>query len=71
MLELLSVFNPEHINIVRFFEWFEHKGLACLAFEMLDGSPYDLLEERDWKPLSLNEIRPIAQQVKTVVIWKQ
>ncbi|XP_071331170.1 homeodomain-interacting protein kinase 1-like isoform X2 [Trachinotus anak] len=38
-------------------------GQTCLAFEMLDKNLYDLLQERDWKPLSLNEIRPIAKQL--------
>lgn len=69
MLELLSVLNPDRTNIVKFFEWFEHQGQTCLAFEMLDRSLYDLLQERDWKPLSLSEIRTIAKQVCIFVKW--
>ncbi|XP_044067098.1 homeodomain-interacting protein kinase 2-like isoform X2 [Siniperca chuatsi] len=63
MLEVISVLNPDHTNVVKFFERFEHMGLTCLAFEMLDRSLYELLQERDWKPLSLNEIRPVAKQL--------
>ena len=69
MLEVISVLNPDHINVVRLFELFEHMGQTCLAFEMLDGCLYDLLQERDMKPLSLNKIWPIAKQVCIIVRW--
>ncbi|KAK9529785.1 hypothetical protein VZT92_013859 [Zoarces viviparus] len=63
ILEVISVLNPDHNNVVKFFERFEHMGQTCLAFEMLDRSLYDLLYERNWKPLALNEIRIIAKQL--------
>ncbi|KAK9515740.1 hypothetical protein VZT92_026365 [Zoarces viviparus] len=63
ILEVTSVLNPDHTNVVKFFEQFEHMGQTCLAFEMPDRSLYDLLYERDWKPLALNEIRIIAKQL--------
>ncbi|XP_031732804.1 homeodomain-interacting protein kinase 1-like [Anarrhichthys ocellatus] len=63
ILEVISVLNPDHTNVVKFFERFEHMGQTCLAFEMLDRSLYDLLYERDWKPLALKEIRIIAKQL--------
>lgn len=63
MLKAISVLNPDLIKVVKFFEQFEHMGQTCLVFEMLDRSLYDLLQERNWKPLSVNEIRPIAKQV--------
>ncbi|XP_039979246.1 homeodomain-interacting protein kinase 1-like [Xiphias gladius] len=65
MLEILSVLDPVKKNVVRFFEKFYHKGHTCLVFEMLDRCLYQLLEERDWKPLSLCEIRPITHQLLT------
>ncbi|XP_038586225.1 homeodomain-interacting protein kinase 1-like [Micropterus salmoides] len=71
MLEIISVLNPDHINVVKFFERFEHMGQTCLAFEMLDRNLYELLQERDWKPLSLKEIRPISKQVCIILIWNQ
>lgn len=66
MLELVSVLDPVKKNVVQFLERFEHEGCSCLAFEMLDRSLFKLIKDRDSEPLSLSEIRPIAQQVKTV-----
>ncbi|KAK9528772.1 hypothetical protein VZT92_012917 [Zoarces viviparus] len=63
ILEVISVLNPDHNNVVKFFERFEHMGQTCLAFEMLDRSLYDLLCERDWKPLALKQIGIIAKQL--------
>lgn len=71
LLEALQVLNPDHTNIIKFFEWFEHMGHICISFEMLDWSLYDLFQEQDWKPLSLNEIQPRAKQVCIIVIWNQ
>ncbi|TMS15591.1 Homeodomain-interacting protein kinase 1 [Larimichthys crocea] len=31
MLEHISVLNPDHTNVVKFFEWFDHMGQTCLA----------------------------------------
>ncbi|XP_044231449.1 homeodomain-interacting protein kinase 4-like isoform X1 [Thunnus albacares] len=63
MLEVVSVLDPVKKNIVWFFERFEHEGHTCLAFEMLDRSLYQLITERHRNPLSLSEIRPIAEQL--------
>lgn len=63
MLKLISSLNPDHTNMVKFFEQFQHKGKLCLAFEMLDVSLYDFLRERKWQPLPVSKIRPIAHQV--------
>lgn len=63
MLEKISSLDCDQSNVVRFIERFEHKGLTCLAFELLDMSLFDLLKSRDWKALAPCEIRPIAQQV--------
>ncbi|XP_035024839.2 homeodomain-interacting protein kinase 3 [Hippoglossus stenolepis] len=49
--------------MVKFFEQFQHMEQTCLVFEMLDRSLYDLLEQREWEPLPLHEIRPIAKQL--------
>lgn len=65
MLEYLNKFDPDQYNFVKFFEQFQHGGFTCLVFEMLDCDLYDLMQERHGIPLSLVEIRPIAQQVQT------
>uniref|UniRef100_A0A665TKU9 Protein kinase domain-containing protein n=1 Tax=Echeneis naucrates TaxID=173247 RepID=A0A665TKU9_ECHNA len=63
MLKAVSVLDPNKKNIVRFLDDFRYHDHSCLAFEMLDMSLWDLLKERQWKPLSLNEIRPVAHQL--------
>ncbi|XP_051805695.1 homeodomain-interacting protein kinase 3-like [Acanthochromis polyacanthus] len=63
MLKEISVLNPDLTNVVKFLEQFEHIGHTCLAFEMLDRSLYDLIHEKNYQPLSLQEIRPIAKQL--------
>ncbi|XP_034074382.1 homeodomain-interacting protein kinase 1-like [Gymnodraco acuticeps] len=63
MMEVISVLNPDHSNMVKFFEQFEHLGQTCLAFEMLDKCLYQIMLERFWIPLSLNEILTIAEQL--------
>ncbi|XP_055022173.1 homeodomain-interacting protein kinase 1-like isoform X2 [Boleophthalmus pectinirostris] len=63
MMEELSVLDPSHTNIVCFVEQFEVMGLHCLAFEMLEVDLYSFMSNRNWVPLQLNEIRPIAHQL--------
>ncbi|XP_059202267.1 homeodomain-interacting protein kinase 1-like [Centropristis striata] len=68
MLEAVSILDSEKKNVAQFFEKFEHNGQTCLAFELLDRSLHDLLNDRDCMPLSLTEIRPIAQQLLTAFV---
>uniref|UniRef100_A0A671Y066 Protein kinase domain-containing protein n=1 Tax=Sparus aurata TaxID=8175 RepID=A0A671Y066_SPAAU len=63
MLEAIKALDPEKDNIVRFIEGFRFDDLSCLAFEMLDKSLFDLMRERRFMPLSLNEIRPVIHQL--------
>uniref|UniRef100_A0A3Q3B6P8 Protein kinase domain-containing protein n=1 Tax=Kryptolebias marmoratus TaxID=37003 RepID=A0A3Q3B6P8_KRYMA len=55
--------DPDKNNIVRFYSCFKYKTCFCFEFELLDISLYDFMERREWKPLSVAEIRPIAQQM--------
>ncbi|KAI3370483.1 hypothetical protein L3Q82_025247, partial [Scortum barcoo] len=59
MLKMISVLNPDHTNVVKFVEHFEHMGQTCLVYEMLDTCLYGVLQGH-WKPLSLTEVQPIA-----------
>uniref|UniRef100_A0A665VNH8 Protein kinase domain-containing protein n=1 Tax=Echeneis naucrates TaxID=173247 RepID=A0A665VNH8_ECHNA len=63
MLELIRSLDPEKSNIVTFIDSFRFNDLSCLAFEMLDMSLWDLMNERDWEPLSLHEIRSVTHQL--------
>ncbi|KAF3842403.1 hypothetical protein F7725_024354 [Dissostichus mawsoni] len=61
MLKRIHGLDPN--NLVRFVESFVHKGYSCLAFERLDMNLHELLNDRPGDPLSLEEIKPIAQQL--------
>uniref|UniRef100_A0A665TI28 Protein kinase domain-containing protein n=1 Tax=Echeneis naucrates TaxID=173247 RepID=A0A665TI28_ECHNA len=63
MLKAVSVLDPNKNNIVRFIDDFTFHGHFCLAFEMLDMSLLDLLKKRQWKPLNLNQLRPVTHQL--------
>ena len=63
MLQAVRGLDPEKHNIVRFKESFRFNDLSCLAFERLDKSLFDLMRERRFLPLSLNEIRPVIRQL--------
>lgn len=63
MLELIRKLTPNCKNLVKFFEHFEYTGQTFLVFEMLDGDLCDLIRERGYEPLALEEIRPIVKQV--------
>ncbi|XP_077460845.1 homeodomain-interacting protein kinase 2-like [Stigmatopora argus] len=63
MLNMVSVLNPDHANIIKFFERFEYMGHTCLVFEMLDCHLFDLLTGREWEPMRLSEIRSVAKQL--------
>ncbi|KAF3704181.1 Homeodomain-interacting protein kinase 1 [Channa argus] len=63
ILEALLDVDPDKKNIIKFMGSFRFHELPCLIFEMLDKSIWDLMQERNWAPLSLNEIRPITQQI--------
>uniref|UniRef100_A0A3Q3MLF6 Protein kinase domain-containing protein n=1 Tax=Mastacembelus armatus TaxID=205130 RepID=A0A3Q3MLF6_9TELE len=62
MLEAIRSLDTEKKNIIKFIEDFKCHDCSCLAFEMLDKSLWDLMEE-EGMPLSLNEIRPVTQQL--------
>ncbi|CAJ1053025.1 homeodomain-interacting protein kinase 1-like [Xyrichtys novacula] len=67
MLQMITL-HPVASNVVNLYESFEHKGQTCLAFEILDRDLIQLLGDRQYKPLSLNEIPPIAQQLLTAFV---
>ncbi|XP_031156224.1 homeodomain-interacting protein kinase 2-like [Sander lucioperca] len=62
MLTKIRALDPEKKNLVRFIDNFMFQDASCLAFEMLDRSLWDLLNQRQ-TTLSLHEIRPITQQL--------
>lgn len=69
MLQLIGLLNPDRNNFVRFFEEFQYMGRTCLVFEILEKNLNDLIKERNNQPLSLREIRPVAKQVRNIIVW--
>ncbi|XP_056138876.1 homeodomain-interacting protein kinase 1-like [Lampris incognitus] len=65
MLKVVSSLDPDTHNIVRFHEGFFYRGLTCLVFEQLHMSLLDYMRQTHFRPLSLNEIRPITVQLAT------
>uniref|UniRef100_A0A3Q1BU01 Protein kinase domain-containing protein n=1 Tax=Amphiprion ocellaris TaxID=80972 RepID=A0A3Q1BU01_AMPOC len=59
----LKQLDADTHNVVKFIEHFEYKGRFCLIFELLDLNLVHYMESRDWRPLDVAEIRPIAQQM--------
>uniref|UniRef100_A0A8D3AZG1 Protein kinase domain-containing protein n=1 Tax=Scophthalmus maximus TaxID=52904 RepID=A0A8D3AZG1_SCOMX len=63
MLGKIRALDPDRHNIVKFIEKCQYGELPCLVFEMLDISLSDLIEERERRALSVNELRPVTQQL--------
>eukprot|EP00064_Thunnus_orientalis_P000273 superscaffoldBa00000014_g273 len=63
MLQTIRTLDPERKNLVRFIDNFKFQGLSSLAFELLGKSLWDLMKEREWMPLTHNEIRPVTRQL--------
>ncbi|XP_054891856.1 homeodomain-interacting protein kinase 2-like [Poeciliopsis prolifica] len=63
ILRKILQLDPDKNNLLKFIESFKYKGYLCLAFEILDVSVFDFIKSRGFEPLSLSEIRVIAQQL--------
>ncbi|XP_056877498.1 homeodomain-interacting protein kinase 2-like [Takifugu flavidus] len=59
----LQRLDPEICNIVQIHAAFFDRGYFCFVFEYLDKSLFDFMEENDFRPLPLNAIRFIVQQL--------
>lgn len=67
MLRKVNMLDPDKTNIITFIESFTYLDRSYMVFEMLDKSLEALLTEKPGRRLSLNEIRPIAQQLLTAL----
>ncbi|XP_042340031.1 homeodomain-interacting protein kinase 1-like [Plectropomus leopardus] len=63
-LEWMKDLNSDKFNIITLNDSFTFKGRYCLEFEKLDINLYQFTEIR---PLELNEIRPIVQQLASAL----
>ncbi|XP_028295453.1 homeodomain-interacting protein kinase 3-like [Gouania willdenowi] len=58
VLKTIGSLNADKINVVTFYEQFEDLGYDCLVFELLDVDLSHLV-----CPITVNRIRPIAEQL--------
>ena len=63
MLNQLGSQYADQYSYVKAYESFIHSGHICIVFELLEINLYDYLKGRGFKPLPLEQIRPIMQQV--------
>lgn len=68
ILARLSAENADEFNLVRAYEYFQHKNHTCLVFELLEKNLYDFLKKSKFRPLPLKYIRPILQQVLVALL---
>ncbi|XP_061733938.1 homeodomain-interacting protein kinase 1-like isoform X1 [Nerophis ophidion] len=65
ILALLKIkkMDADKCHFVQWNSIFSITGHVCIEFELLDKSLYDLIKERNFRPLQLKEIRPIVYQL--------
>lgn len=56
-------------RVVRLLDRFQHGDHACLAFEPLSSSLYDVMKRREFRPLAAGSIRRIAAQLLHAVAF--
>lgn len=67
MLKRLRCLDPDTCNIIRWNEFFFHKDMICLNFELLDFSLRDFLIDREYVPLPMSELRSVIHQIVTAL----
>ncbi|XP_047189025.1 uncharacterized protein LOC124850105 isoform X4 [Scophthalmus maximus] len=60
MFKKIRALDPDRHNIVTFIEKCQYGELPCLVFEMMDTSLSDLIEARERRALSVNELRSMT-----------
>nr|XP_054588090.1 uncharacterized protein LOC129153115 [Nothobranchius furzeri] len=63
ILKAISSLDPDKNHIIRFIDSFTDRGVLFIVQELLDEDFINFLRQRECKPLTLAEIRPIAEQM--------
>uniref|UniRef100_A0A3Q0S152 dual-specificity kinase n=1 Tax=Amphilophus citrinellus TaxID=61819 RepID=A0A3Q0S152_AMPCI len=50
-------------------DWFEHKGHICIVFELLGLSTFEFLQQNEFLPFSVEQIRHVAFQIIKAVCF--
>ncbi|CAH0399099.1 unnamed protein product [Chilo suppressalis] len=70
VLEKLAEVDPDCKHLcVKMLDWFEYHGHMCIAFEMLGQSVFDFLENNNYQPYPLEQVRHIAYQLIYSVLF--
>uniref|UniRef100_A0A8C4ID93 Protein kinase domain-containing protein n=1 Tax=Dicentrarchus labrax TaxID=13489 RepID=A0A8C4ID93_DICLA len=67
ILKRLQCLDPDTCNIVKWNGYFFDRDHICLNFELLDQSLYSYMVGRDFRGLSMAELRPILFQLATTL----
>lgn len=64
VLKKLALLDPkDKFLIVRMLHSFDYRGHICIAFEMLGKSVYDFLEDNNFQPYPMDQVRHMAYQL--------
>ncbi|XP_077434528.1 homeodomain-interacting protein kinase 1-like [Vanacampus margaritifer] len=66
-LQKVKMLQNSKRHLVLWKRVFSDMGHICLEFEYLDKSLYDLMRERQFKPLQVKEIRPVVHQLASAL----
>uniref|UniRef100_A0A3B3CH03 Protein kinase domain-containing protein n=1 Tax=Oryzias melastigma TaxID=30732 RepID=A0A3B3CH03_ORYME len=59
VMELIRDLDPDKNNLIKFYEYFTHRNVNCVVYEMLHQRLYDYMH----KPTHLCNIRSVAEQM--------
>ncbi|XP_014878667.1 dual specificity protein kinase CLK1-like isoform X2 [Poecilia latipinna] len=61
--EINSLDDDNRFPCVRMLDWFKHKSHICIVLERLGPSTFNFLQQNDFVPFSVEQIRHIAFQI--------
>ncbi|MEQ2166400.1 Dual specificity protein kinase clk1 [Goodea atripinnis] len=65
--EINSLDDDNRFACVRMLDWFKHKAHICIVMELLGPSTFEFLQQNNFVPFSMAQIRHIAFQIFTAV----
>uniref|UniRef100_A0A8C6SDK7 dual-specificity kinase n=1 Tax=Neogobius melanostomus TaxID=47308 RepID=A0A8C6SDK7_9GOBI len=69
VLEEINNLDDDNIfACVRMLDWFDHEGHVCIVFELLGLSTCEFLQQNNYLPFSLDQVRAMAFQLFRAVI---
>ncbi|KAF0022721.1 hypothetical protein F2P81_024702, partial [Scophthalmus maximus] len=61
--EINRLDDDNRFACVRMLDWFEHEGHICIVFELLGLSTFEFLQQNDFLPFNVEQIRHMAFQI--------